>query len=73
MLAYKARFEITEGEVSELNLHGEPPVIHYETFGNAILASLNIFYNEEWHISMFEIARGTSLSIVFYVCAILIG
>lgn len=42
-----------EGEISELNLHGEPPVIHYETFGNAILASLNIFYNEEWHISMF--------------------
>jgi hypothetical protein len=38
-----------------------------------VLSSLNIFYNEEWHVAMFMFARETSLSIVFFVFAILIG
>ena len=73
MLAYKARFEENELGISELNMHGEPPEIHFETFGNALLASFNIYYNEEWHIAMFSFARATHLSIVYYVFAILIG
>ncbi len=57
LLAYKSRYEINEEGISEYNIHGEPPEIHYETFCNALLASFNIYYNEEWHFTMFEFAR----------------
>jgi hypothetical protein len=73
LLAYKARFKFEESEISEINFHGHPPEIHFETFGNALLASFNIFYNEEWHKAMFSFARATNLSIVYYIFAILIG
>lgn len=50
-----------------------PPTIHYENFGNALLASFNVFYNEEWHVSMFEHARMTNSSIPYFVLVILMG
>ena len=28
-------------------------LINYDNFGDALIASVNIFYNEEWHITMY--------------------
>lgn len=54
-LAYKVRFEETpegELELSHSN-EGVSATINYEGFGNALMAATNVFYNEEWHITMF--------------------
>ncbi len=52
---------------------GEPPEIHYDTLGSALIAAFNIFYNNEWHIAMFELARVSHLSIGHYVVFIVFG
>jgi hypothetical protein len=41
--------------------------------GNALIAAFNVFYNEEWHMAMFQLARTTALSILHYVIFIIMG
>lgn len=74
-LAYSARFHVVDGEkeIAHDMAHGHPPVIHYEDFGSALMAAVNIFYNEEWHIIMFDFARVTNTAIIFYVIFIMLG
>ena len=74
-LAYSARFHLVDGEaeVAHDMQTGHPPVIHYEDFGSALMAAVNIFYNEEWHVIMFEFARVTKTAVAFYVIFILLG
>jgi hypothetical protein len=75
LLAYEARFVEEHGEpiIAEDFKEGQPPFIHFEDLGSALMAAFNIFYNEEWHVIMFEFARVTKLSIVYYVIFILLG
>lgn len=40
-----------EFEVSHSN-EGVSAKINYEGFGNSYMAATNIFYNEEWNVSM---------------------
>jgi len=47
--------------------------IYYTDFGSSLMAAFNIFYNEEWHITMYRYARKTPLSIIFYVLSIVLG
>ena len=32
---------------------GESLSINYDTLGSGLTAAFNIFYNEEWHVTMF--------------------
>jgi len=75
LFSYRARFELDEkGESHVSSTHGHPPVIHYESFGNSLLAAFNIYYNEEWHLSMYEFARTNEVTtIIFYVITVIIG
>ena len=47
--------------------------IHYNDFGNSVMASFNIFYNEEWHVTMYKYARVTKVSFVFYIFSVILG
>lgn len=47
--------------------------VNYDDFGSALMASLNIFYNEEWHITMYKYARNTIISFVFYIFSVILG
>jgi hypothetical protein len=75
LLAYSARFDESGSHITIAKdfRHGHAPLMHYEDFGSSLMSALNVFYNEEWHISMFEFARVTNLSIVFYVPLIILG
>lgn len=48
--------------------------IYYNGLGNSLMAVMNIFYNEEWHISMYQHAlfREQS-SFLFYIVSIWLG
>ncbi|CAD8095701.1 unnamed protein product [Paramecium sonneborni] len=75
LLAYKVRFEELpngELEISHSN-EGISATINYEGFGNALMAATNVFYNEEWHITMFIHAQKISVSIFYHICSILMG
>ncbi|EGR27121.1 hypothetical protein IMG5_201460 [Ichthyophthirius multifiliis] len=48
--------------------------INYENFQNSIIASLMIFFNEEWHMTMYNYRRIIgNRSSIFYILSILIG
>ena len=47
--------------------------IYYDDLGSAIMAVVNIFYNEEWHITMYKYGRHTQASIVFYIICVIFG
>jgi hypothetical protein len=75
MLAYTARF-IDENGVPVIAPNfssGTPPEVHFENMGSALIASFNIFYNEEWHIVMLEFARVTRVSFVYFVISVILG
>jgi hypothetical protein len=72
-LAYRAFFEKNHHGELELAHHGEPPELHFDDFGNSLLGSFSIFYNEEWHISMYQYGVATKLSLVYYVITIVLG
>ncbi|CAK89639.1 unnamed protein product (macronuclear) [Paramecium tetraurelia] len=75
LLAYKVRFEELpngELEISHSN-EGISAPINYEGFGNALMAATNVFYNEEWHITMFIHAQKIWVSILYHIISILMG
>lgn len=44
------------------------PMLNYEGIGNSIMSACSIFYNEEWHLLMFQHARTFPFaSITFYI------
>lgn len=47
--------------------------IHYNDFGNSVMASFNIFYNEEWHLTMYRYGRVTPISFIYHIISILLG
>lgn len=51
----------------------EESTINFDDIGSAIMASVNIFYNEEWHISMYKYGRKTKVSFVYYVFSVILG
>ena len=55
---------------NELTEHQTP--IHYNDFGNSLMGAFNIFYNEEWHLTMFRYARVTALSFIFHIISIIL-
>lgn len=77
LMAYRARFSYDENGkyiIAPDPKLGAPPSIHFEDFGSALMTSFNIFYNEEWHITMYEMARTEQfISIIFFVFMILFG
>jgi hypothetical protein len=54
-------------------LEEEEMTIYYDDFGSALMASVNIFYNEEWHVTMYKYARETNVSFVFYILSVILG
>lgn len=79
MLAYKASYTHDEYgnevlvDAHDHTVHGLPPEVHFNDFGNALLGAFNIFYNEEWNLTMYEYANATNLAIVYYVIALVMG
>jgi hypothetical protein len=77
MLSYKARL-LDVGEETTIiapdpaDHHAVSPHSNYDTLGTSLSASMLLFYNEEWHISMYEFGRFTKLSFVFHVLAIFV-
>ncbi|CAD8060541.1 unnamed protein product [Paramecium primaurelia] len=59
---------ILQNKMSEQNM-----TIYYNDLGSAIMAVVNIFYNEEWHITMYKYGRNTEASIVFYILCVIFG
>ncbi|CAD8145327.1 unnamed protein product [Paramecium pentaurelia] len=55
-------------KMSEQNM-----TIYYNDLGSSIMAVVNIFYNEEWHITMYKYGRHTQASIVFYIICVIFG
>lgn len=51
----------------------EEMTIYFDDFGSALMASVNIFYNEEWHVTMYKYARVTKVSFVFYIFSVILG
>ena len=47
--------------------------VNFETFGNSYMAATNIFYNEEWQVTMYNYGHYTYLSIIYYVIGIIFG
>ncbi|CAD8074658.1 unnamed protein product [Paramecium sonneborni] len=48
-------------------------VIHYNDFGNSLMGAFNIFYNEEWHLTMYRYGRVTPISFIYHIIFILLG
>lgn len=47
--------------------------IYFDDFGSALMASVNIFYNEEWHVTMYKYARQTYVSFFYYILSVILG
>ncbi|CAD8064649.1 unnamed protein product [Paramecium sonneborni] len=60
--------QLLQYKMSEQNM-----TIYYDDLGSAIMAVINIFYNEEWHITMYKYGRYTQASIVFYIICVVFG
>ncbi|CAD8076090.1 unnamed protein product [Paramecium sonneborni] len=60
--------QLLQYKMSEQNM-----TIYYDDFGSALMAVINIFYNEEWHITMYKYGRHTQASIVFYIICVVFG
>ena len=59
MLLYKYYFN---------SINDEAPRINYDNFFDSIIAIILIFYNEEWHFSMYKYAQVNEYrSITFYL------
>jgi hypothetical protein len=78
LFAYRGRFDPPDDEdffpIAKDYRKGKPMAVHYEDFGSALSAVFFIFYNEEWHVSMYWFARvHKASSIIFHVCSIILG
>lgn len=47
--------------------------INYEGLGNSFMAATNIFYNEEWHITMLLYGEKIWVSLFYHIFIILLG
>lgn len=47
--------------------------IYYDDFGSALMAAVNIFYNEEWHVTMYKYARHTYVSFFYSIFSVILG
>ncbi|CAD8058415.1 unnamed protein product [Paramecium primaurelia] len=55
----------------QLSDHETP--IHYNDFSNSLMAAFSIFYNEEWHLTMYRYGRVTPISFIYHIISILLG
>lgn len=55
------------------SIEGFSAPINYEGFGNAFMAATNIFYNEEWHITMLLYGLKEWVSLLYHIFFILFG
>ncbi|CAD8180886.1 unnamed protein product [Paramecium pentaurelia] len=74
-LAYKVRFEQLEnGSYQPVDsINGISAPINYEGLGNSFMAATNIFYNEEWHITMLLYGEKIWVSLFYHIFIILLG
>ncbi|CAD8070112.1 unnamed protein product [Paramecium sonneborni] len=54
-------------------LQEEEMTIYYDDFGSALMAAVNIFYNEEWHVTMYKYARHTYVSFFYSIFSVILG
>ncbi|CAD8153287.1 unnamed protein product [Paramecium pentaurelia] len=54
-------------------LREENMTIYYDDFGSALMAAVNIFYNEEWHVTMYKYARHTYVSFFYSILSVILG
>ena len=60
LFSYRGRFVKDEDgyiAIAPDPREGKPVAVHFEDFGSALSVVFFIFYNEEWHVSMYWIAR----------------
>lgn len=54
-------------------LREEEMTIYYDDFGSALMAAVNIFYNEEWHVTMYKYALHTYVSFFYSILSVILG